>query len=101
MILREDQKEFQRGLKSLQVQKSKEERKLAKAQQERAGKSGSFVFGGATGWDDPEWEAPMLMGERGRKSGGHQSVAKGVQYGKDGLPIIGFGKNPNEVRRRR
>ncbi|KAG0149025.1 hypothetical protein CROQUDRAFT_669510 [Cronartium quercuum f. sp. fusiforme G11] len=101
LILREDQKEYQRGLKSLGIQKAKEERKLAKAQQERAGKSDAFVFGGAAGWDDPDWEAPMLMGERGRKTGGRQAVAKGVQYGKDGLPVIGFGKNPNEVRRRR
>lgn len=102
LILREDQKEYQRGLKSLEVQKHKEDRKLLRAQQERAGRNESSLFGGGgAGWNDPDWEAPMLMGERGRNGGGTQSGTRGVQYGKDGLPVIGFGKNPNVVRRRR
>ncbi|KAH9819605.1 Nin one binding Zn-ribbon like-domain-containing protein [Melampsora americana] len=98
LVLREDQKEYQRGLKSLEIQKSKEERKLNQARQERSGKQDGFVFGGANGWNDPDWEAPMLMGERGRKGG--RAGNRDVQYGKDGLPVIGFGKNPNVVRRR-
>ncbi|EGG08033.1 uncharacterized protein MELLADRAFT_47936 [Melampsora larici-populina 98AG31] len=99
LVLREDQKEFQRGLKSLGIQKFKEERKLNQTRQERSGKQDSFVFGGANGWNDPDWEAPMLMGERGRKGG--RAGNRDVQYGKDGLPVIGFGKNPNVVRRKR
>ncbi|POW20551.1 hypothetical protein PSHT_03466 [Puccinia striiformis] len=47
LVLREDQKEFQRGLKSVMI---KTERR--------------------TGWNDPDWEPAMYSGEKGRKSGG-------------------------------
>lgn len=99
LVLREDQKEYQRGIRSLEIQKFKEERRLNQTRQERSGKQDSFVFGGPNGWNDPDWEAPMLMGERGRKAG--RAGNRDVQYGKDGLPVIGFGKNPNVVRRKR
>jgi len=96
LVLREDQKEFQRGLKSVMIQKQKEERKL----QNMEG-SHSHALTSLSGWNDPDWEPAMFLGEKGRKSSGrgnHHSDS--VRYGKDGLPVIGFGKNPNEVRRR-
>lgn len=93
LVLREDQKEFQRGLKSAAVLKEKEERRLAKS---AARGDDPSPFGG---WNDPDWEPPMMLGEKGRK--GQSGAGRGVQLGKDGLPVIGFGKNPNEVRRNR
>ncbi|CAH7686612.1 Nin one binding Zn-ribbon like-domain-containing protein [Phakopsora pachyrhizi] len=101
LILREDQKEFQQGLKNVQVQKFKEERNLAKANREKLSRGQEISSFGGCGWNDPDWEAPMLLGERGRKGGsGRNQSSRGVRYGKDGLPVIGFGKNPNEARRR-
>ncbi|OAV94652.1 hypothetical protein PTTG_05145 [Puccinia triticina 1-1 BBBD Race 1] len=96
LVLREDQKEFQRGLKSVKIQKDKEERRLRNTERPHANALTSF-----NGWNDPDWEPAMLLGEKGRKSsarGNHHNDS--VRYGKDGLPLIGFGKNPNEVRRR-
>lgn len=97
LVLREDQKEFQRGLKSVMIQKQKEERKLARASQE----PNSSPFSSFGGWSDPDWEPPMLLGEKGRKSNGrnNRNNPNQVRYGKDGLPVIGFGKNPNAVGR--
>lgn len=79
LILREDQKEWQRGIKSHEHLKSKQERAAAKAMRE--GK-GDAVFGGAS-FDDPDWTPGMLLGQQG-KSGG----PAGIRTGKDGLPIV-------------
>ncbi|KAH9457901.1 hypothetical protein MJO28_004969 [Puccinia striiformis f. sp. tritici] len=100
LVLREDQKEFQRGLKSVMIQKQKEERKLRNLQLESS--SHSQALTSLSGWNDPDWEPAMYSGEKGRKSGGRGGNHHNdhVRYGKDGLPVIGFGKNPNEVRRR-
>lgn len=80
IILREDQKEYQRGVRSADYLKKKQERAAVKAVKE--GKSGgaSSVFGG---WDDPDWTPDMLMGATGRKG-----APPGVRIGKDGLPIV-------------
>lgn len=82
LILREDQKEYQRGLRSADYLKKKQERAAVKAVRE--GKSGgaASIFGG---WDDPDWTPEMLMG-----SGGRKGAPQGVRIGKDGLPIVGF-----------
>ncbi|PLW35656.1 hypothetical protein PCASD_10243 [Puccinia coronata f. sp. avenae] len=97
LVLREDQKEFQRGLKSVMIQKQKEERKLKNMD----GAPHSNALTSLSGWNDPDWEPAMLLGEKGRKSSGRGTHHNdSVRYGKDGLPVIGFGKNPNEVRRR-
>lgn len=91
LILREDQKEYVRGVKRAEIAKSKQERAAAKALKE--GKS-SNLFGG---YDDLDWSPAMLMGEKGRSGG-----QPGVRTGKDGLPIIGYGgRNPNVSRRRK
>lgn len=80
LILREDQKEYQRGLRSADYLKKKQEKAAAKAI--RDGKTGgtASVF---SGWDDPDWSPEMLMGEKGRKGG-----LQGIRVGKDGLPIV-------------
>jgi RNA-binding protein NOB1 len=96
LVLREDQKEFQRVMKSVKIQKEKEERKLKNIEG-----SHSHALTSLSGWNDPDWEPAMLLGEKGRKSSGRGNHHNdSVRYGKDGLPVIGFGKNPNEVRRR-
>ena len=60
----------------------------------RDGKS-TAAFGGVA-FDDPDWTPGMLLGEAGRQG------QPGVRVGKDGLPIVGFGRsNPNEARRKR
>ncbi|PLW29697.1 hypothetical protein PCASD_22311 [Puccinia coronata f. sp. avenae] len=93
----EDQKEFQRGLTSVMIQKQKEERKLKNMD----GAPHSNELTSLSGWDDPNWEPAMLLGKKGRKSSGRSTHHNdSVCYGKDGLPVIGFGINPNEVRRR-
>lgn len=80
IILREDQKEYQRGLRSAAYLKKKQERAAVKAVRE--GKSGgaASIFGG---WDDPDWTPELLMGANGRKG-----APPGVRIGKDGLPIV-------------
>lgn len=84
LILREDQKEFQRSIKYEQHRKDK----LEKA------KSG-FISGGASsigGVFDDDWIPGMLMGEGGR----HKSNEK------QGIKVVGHGrKNPNERRRKK
>lgn len=91
LVLREDQKEFQRGLRTAAIGKQKEEKREAKA-----AARGDDPFGG---WRDPDWQPPMLLGEKGRRGG--RGNDRGVRLGKDGLPVIGFGRNPNEVRKHR
>lgn len=80
IILREDQKEYQRGLRSADYLKKKSERAAVKAV--RDGKSGgtASIFGG---WDDPDWTPELLMGAGGRKG-----APPGVRIGKDGLPVV-------------
>lgn len=81
LILREDQKEWQRGIKSAEIMKGKQERAAAKAMREGRG---SAVFGGLS-FDDPDWQPGMMLGEKGRSGG-----QPGVRTGKDGLPIVSF-----------
>ncbi|ORX34902.1 Nin one binding Zn-ribbon like-domain-containing protein [Kockovaella imperatae] len=78
LILREDQIEWQNAVKSADIQRQKEEKRLAK--------------GGLDGWNDPDWLPPMItvgMSGKGRSDGQH-------------MPAIGHGrKNPNHSRRKR
>lgn len=95
LILREDQKEYQRGVKSYEISKMKQEKAAAKAMREGKGSSAAFGGGfGAQSFDDPDWLPGMVT-----KQGGNNT---GVRVGKDGLPIIGYGKrNPNASRGRK
>jgi len=115
IILREDQKEYLRGLRSADYLKKKQEKAAVKAVREGRSGGTASIFGG---WDDPDWTPEMLMGANGRKG-----APQGVRIGKDGLPIvslsrvfskvlrtaesllllqIGHGRrNPNEVRKPR
>ncbi|GAA96225.1 uncharacterized protein L969DRAFT_91674 [Mixia osmundae IAM 14324] len=83
LILREDQKEYQRGLRRAEILKAKEDKALAKA----------IARGGPNATLD--WEPAMLMGHhaKGRRADQHDQV------GKDGLPVIGYRRNPNQTRR--
>ena len=90
LILREDQKEWTRGVKSAEIVKNKQERAAAKAMQEGRGRS---IFGGLS-FDDPDW-MPNMLSDKGAHNGG----PAGVRVGKDGLPVIGQGRrNPNQSR---
>ena len=90
IVLREDQKEWTRGIRSAKILKDKQEKSAAKAMKQG---TGNAAYGGLS-FDDPDW-MPGMMTEKGRSSG-----QPGVRTGKDGLPIIGYGRrNPNEVRR--
>lgn len=83
IILREDQIEFQRGLKDEAVRARKEEKRIASAL--AAGGSGA---NGSKTWLDPDWTPDMLLGRSSRRG--------------SALPDIGYGKrNPNEVRRKK
>jgi RNA-binding protein NOB1 len=77
LILREDQKEWQRGLKTAAVAKYKEERAALRAMRDPSAPGGPR---------DPDWMPGMLVGEKGRRQPGEGRI------GKDGLPIIGYGR---------
>jgi RNA-binding protein NOB1 len=82
IILREDQVEFQRGVKREEFRIKKEDKKVANAL--AAAEKGD---GGVTlkSWADPDWMPDMLLGKS--KPG-------------SGLPVVGYGRrNPNEVRK--
>lgn len=90
LILREDQKEWVRGVRRAEVAKNKQEKSAAKAMRDGRGPA---IFGGMS-FDDPEWQPEMLLGDKGRHGG-----PAGAPIGKDGLPIIGYGRrNPNATR---
>lgn len=83
IILREDQIEFQRGLKNEEVRIRKEEKRIASAL--AAGNGGGKA---GKSWADPDWTPDMLLGQTSRKG----SV----------LPEVGYGKrNPNAVKRKK
>ncbi|CAE6379718.1 unnamed protein product [Rhizoctonia solani] len=79
IILREDQVEFQKGVRQETVRQRKEQKRIDRALTEGKGSGMS--------WDDPDWIPEILTGIR-RSSGG--------------LPAIGHGRrNPNEVRHKK
>ncbi|GAA5978898.1 hypothetical protein JCM10908_002726 [Rhodotorula pacifica] len=123
-VVREDQKEWIRGVKSAEVRRNKEERALQKAllnDEERkrlvpAGGAGSYAVsasGTAAGWfaQAGTLEAQMLgigggkggiENPKGRRRGGKNGKGGEVRLDKSGLPVIGSGRrNPNEARRRK
>lgn len=91
LVLREDQREFQDGLRHAEIRRQKEDRALEralKAQQE--GKAG--YSGGVGGWNDPDWMPEILV--TGMSGKGRHSLNP------DGFPTIGHGRrNPNQVRK--
>lgn len=87
LVLREDQVEFQRGLKTEAVRVRKEEKKIASALAAAASKDAE---GGAVtkNWADPDWMPDMLLGKSSSRRG-------------NALPDIGYGRrNPNAVRKK-
>lgn len=84
LILREDQAEFQRGIKNEEVRARKEERKMNSALAAAATKKDGELSGKS--WADPDWMPDMLLGASSRRGAG--------------LPDIGYGsRNPNRVRK--
>lgn len=93
-VLREDQKEWVRGVRSKEIREGKEIRRVLKSVM-ADGTSGS-------GGRDREWVPEMDKGEKGRKRGGKNGVGGEVRVDSSGLPVIAAGrKNINESRRRR
>ncbi|KAG8936534.1 Nin1 binding protein [Tulasnella sp. 418] len=77
IILREDQVEWQRGMKSEAVRQRKDEKRMKRALEEQEKTGGSL-------WNDPDWVPELLVDRSGSR-----------------LPAIGHGRrNPNEVRRK-
>lgn len=87
MILREDQMEFQRGVKREEGRRMKDEKRLMKAAE--SGKGGAL----SSNWNDPDWMPEMhavgMSGKGRRQQGGF-------------LPEVGTGKrNPNRVQKKK
>ena len=83
LILREDQKEWQRGVRKAGIRQSKEDRALRKAVKD-PNRQGGLV--------DPDWMPPMMIDARSRAS-------LSERIGTDGLPIIGHGRMVSGVLR--
>lgn len=84
LILREDQVEFQRGVKSEAVRARKEEKRIASA----LAASSTVGADGAKTWLDPDWMPDMMLGQSARRG--------------SALPDVGYGRrNPNEVRKKK
>jgi RNA-binding protein NOB1 len=109
IVLREDQKEFVRGVKTAEIMRSKETRAILRSvmddrtrgQRGLPERAKTGAIGGLGGWNDPDWQAPMARGEKGRKKGGKNGAGGEVKLDSSGMPVIGSGrKNPNESRKR-
>lgn len=119
-VLREDQKEWVKGVKSAEVRQFKEQRALVKAvlDEEKKGKgkgrasggtSSTGFFQGAGGVGGLESAMLGMAGpkggiehQKGRRRGGKNGAGGEQRLDSSGLPVIGMGrKNPNEARRRR
>lgn len=114
IVVREDQKEWIRGVRSAEVRREKEQKALRRAllDDERRG-VGAGAAGTQAGWfaEAGSLEAQMMgigggkggiENPKGRKRGGKGGQGGEVRLDKSGLPIIGMGRrNPNEARRRK
>jgi RNA-binding protein NOB1 len=86
LILREDQTEFQRGMKTEAVRARKEQKKISSALAAAAVKDGDS--NATRSWADPDWMPDMMLGKTSKNG--------------SALPDIGFGRrNPNEVRKKK
>lgn len=97
-VLREDQKEWTRGVKTVEMIRAKETRALVRAvmdekdrrEQGLARRGNTGAIGGIGGWNDPDWVPSMDLGEgtKGRKrGGGSKNGGSGeVKLDKSGLP---------------
>lgn len=117
LILREDQKEFQRGLKREEGRRWKEDKELERAVKAQMDGKGA----GLGSWNDPDVslgcpslclvslsiEASLTFTISFQSQWLPEilttgSSGKGRRTGGEGLPTVGYGrKNPNEARRRK
>ncbi|BGP29248.1 20S-pre-rRNA D-site endonuclease nob1 [Rhodotorula toruloides] len=112
IVVREDQKEWIRGVRSAEVRREKEQKALRRALLDDERRGGSGAQTGSAGWfaEAGSLEAQM-MGIGGGKGGienpkgrrgGRGGQSGEVRLDKSGLPIIGMGRRkPNEARRRK
>ncbi|BGO88741.1 hypothetical protein NBRC10512_005190 [Rhodotorula toruloides] len=113
IVVREDQKEWIRGVRSAEVRREKEQKALRRALLDDERRGGSGAQAGSAGWfaEAGSLEAQMMgigggkggiENPTGRKRGGKAGQSGEVRLDKSGLPIIGMGRrNPNEARRRK
>lgn len=109
-VLREDQKEWVRGVKTAEHLRAKETRAILRAvmdEKERgekglARRANTGAIGGIGGWGDPDWVPEMNLGEtKGRRKGGKNGAGGEVRLDKSGMPLLGSGrKNVNASRKR-
>ncbi|KAL8276970.1 hypothetical protein RQP46_010605 [Phenoliferia psychrophenolica] len=109
-VLREDQKEWIRGVKTADVMRSKETRAILRSVMDDKARPSrglgprqneNALGGGFGGYADRDWQAPMNLGEKGRKRGGKNGGSGEVRLDSSGMPVIGSGrKNTNESRKR-
>ena len=101
-VLREDQKEWVRGVKTADVMRSKETRAIVRSVMDDQRSGRSTAGGTMPGWGSREWVAPMEAGEKARGKRGPKNGGNGeVRLDKSGMPVIGAGRrNPNESRRK-
>ncbi|KAK4700095.1 RNA-binding protein NOB1, partial [Phenoliferia sp. Uapishka_3] len=100
-VLREDQKEWVRGVKTADVMRSKETRAILRSvmDDKTRGARGlgprqneGSLGGGFGGYADRDWQAPMNLGEKGRKRGGKNGGSGEVRLDSSGMPVIGSGR---------
>ncbi|SCZ91810.1 BZ3500_MvSof-1268-A1-R1_Chr5-3g08151 [Microbotryum saponariae] len=129
-VLREDQKEWSRGIKTAEVMRHKETRALLRSVMDEKRRGGDANEGGLKGFNDPDWQVSllalsrcrsyvkragsdfyfihsltqpaMLQGEKGRRRGGKNGAGGEVRLDSSGLPVIGAGRrNPNASKGKR
>ncbi|SCV72709.1 BQ2448_4246 [Microbotryum intermedium] len=101
-VLREDQKEWSRGIKTAEVMRHKETRALLRSVMDEKRRGGDTNQGGLKGFNDPDWQPAMLQGEKGRRRGGKNGAGGEVRLDSSGLPVIGAGRrNPNASKGKR
>ncbi|PRQ74873.1 Nin one binding (NOB1) Zn-ribbon like-domain containing protein [Rhodotorula toruloides] len=97
IVVREDQKEWIRGVRSAEVRREKEQKALRRALLDDERRAGSGAQAGTAGW----FAEGGIENTKGRR-GGRGGQSGEVRLDKSGLPIIGMGRrNPNEARRRK
>ena len=109
-VLREDQKEWVRGVKTAEHVRSKETRAILRAvmdEKDRGARGAgerakTGTVGGMGGWNDPDWQPAMNLGEtKGRRKGGKNGAGGEVRLDKSGMPLLGSGKrNINDSRKK-
>lgn len=107
-VLREDQKEWIRGVKTAEIMRNKETRAILRSVLDDKRRNGGNAnvgtgnLGGIAGFNDLDWQPTMNQGEKGRRRGGKNGAGGEVRLDSSGLPVIGAGRrNPNASGKKR